>query len=315
MIDSLYSGQDPRTWLPDFERFDDGVVQVFKDGSVELRFMQTDTIEFFQGQIQGKPGPMLPDSFSDVFHLASIIGGRRVIDGDPMLVATDLAIDSLFFRWAVLNRDRIGRILYASSSAAYPVDLQGETGDSATRLVEDMIKFDGRIGRPDMTYGWSKLTGEYLAQIAASGYGMKTSCVRPFSGYGEDQDSAYPIPAIAERALRHEDPLTIWGSGHQGRDFVHIEDCIDAFFIIMDHAGGGRGVNIGSGVLTTFMEIAQMFADLEGYTPVIAPLADRPTGVMSRYCDPSLVRSYGWTPKIKLRDGLSRVLDFRREHV
>ena len=127
------------------------------------------------------------------------------------------------------------RLLYASSSAAYPVDLQGK--DGAVALKESDIQFGGRLGQPDMTYGWSKLTGEYLARIAHQHYGLHTACVRPFSGYGEEQDLSYPVPSIALRAAKREAPLTVWGSGLQGRDFVHIDDCIEA---IAAHPGAGQ---------------------------------------------------------------------------
>ena len=148
-------------------------------------------------------GPLKEPAFGDAFHLAAIIGGRAVIDGNPMAVAIDLALDALCFNWAVNKKPE--RLLYASSSAAYPVDLQGK--DGAVALKESDIQFGGRLGQPDMTYGWSKLTGEYLARIAHQHYGLHTACVRPFSGYGEEQDLSYPVPSIALRAAKRENPL------------------------------------------------------------------------------------------------------------
>ena len=160
-----------------------------------------------------------------------------------------------------------------------------------------------------MTYGWSKLTGEYLAQIAAQDYGLNVACVRPFSGYGEGQETTYPVPAIAARAAAHEDPLIVWGTGRQGRDFVHIDDCIDAILLAMDKISDGSAVNIASGKLTTFLEVAALFAQLAGYQPEIKPLVDKPMGVHSRYADISLMRDrYGWTPNISLEEGFRRVL-------
>ncbi len=110
-----------------------------------------------------------------------------------------------------------------SSSAAYPVNLQ--TSQGAVALKESDIDFEKNLGTPDMTYGWSKLTGEFLARIAARHYGVKVVCIRPFSGYGEDQDLTYPVPAIAARAARKEDPFEVWGTGKQGRDLF--SSCID----------------------------------------------------------------------------------------
>jgi nucleoside-diphosphate-sugar epimerase len=180
-----------------------------------------------------------------------------------------------------------------------------------------MIDFaGGRLGAPDMTYGWAKLTGEYLARVAATTYGLKVACVRPFSGYGEDQDVSYPIPAIAARAARREDPLTVWGSGRQGRDFVHIDDCVTVMGRALSMIHDGSAINIGSGHLTTFLEVAQLFANLAGYQPEIRPLEDKPVGVQARYADTSrLLARLHWSPRIPLETGFLRVLRTAERHV
>ena len=82
--------------------------------------------------------------FDDVFHYAAIVGGRAKIDGDPMMVALDLAIDAELFYWAV--RHKPDRLMYPSSSAAYPVNLQAESGYVA--LKEADIDFAGGKPRP-----------------------------------------------------------------------------------------------------------------------------------------------------------------------
>lgn len=241
----------------------------------------------------------------DAFHFAAIVGGRAKIDGDPMAVALDLSIDAEMFHWVCKYKPE--RFLYPSSSAAYPVDLQ--TNADAIALSEYNIDFD-KIGKPDMTYGWSKLTGEYLAQIAAKHYGVKVTCIRPFSGYGEDQDLSYPIPAIAARAAAKEDPFEVWGSGFQGRDFVHIDDVMDCILLAMDHIHDGRAINIGMGKLTSFREIIDLFCEFAGYEPKIKPLLDKPVGVHSRYCNMDYVKKeLGWEAQISTREGMKRVYE------
>jgi nucleoside-diphosphate-sugar epimerase len=135
-------------------------------------------------------------------------------------------------------------------------------------------------------------------------------CIRPFSGYGEDQDLTYPVPAIAARAARKENPFEVWGSGKQGRDFVHIDDVLDLILILMDHVSDGSAYNIGSGKLTSFLDLIGVFSSIAGYSPQIKPLLDKPVGVHSRYCDMSLVQEkFGWTPKISLEEGMRRVYE------
>jgi nucleoside-diphosphate-sugar epimerase len=181
------------------------------------------------------------------------------------------------------------------------------------QLKEEDIDFGGRLGQPDMTYGWSKLTGEYLAQIAAKYYGVPVVCIRPFSGYGEDQDLSYPTPAIARRAALKEDPFEVWGTGEQGRDFIHIEDCIDLMFLAMDKYSDGRTYNIGWGKLTTFLELIEIFTGLAGYKPHIKKLIDKPVGVNSRYCSIEKAKNeLGWFPKISIEDGMRRVYEYQK---
>jgi UDP-glucose 4-epimerase len=311
IVDDLSTGRRPGQWLGGEWRLERAgpLGEHYTRGRQRVVFSEGDLVPL----LYHHPllAPLLAElgfpALDDIFHLASVVGGRAKIDGDPLAVGIDLAIDAALFRWVAQNRERIGRVLYASSSAAYPVHLQG--GDGAVALKESAISFDQRLGQPDMTYGWSKLTGEYLSRMAAERYGVHVACVRPFSGYGGDQDASYPVPAIARRAALREDPLVVWGTGEQGRDFVHIDDCVEAMLLALEAIADGSGVNIGSGQLTTFKQLAVLLAELAGYAPRIAPLADKPMGVHSRYADTAeMERLLGWRPRIGLREGMWRVL-------
>lgn len=308
IVDDCSIGVHCDEWLPVTKRRREIAPDIIEYDRGKVIFVRGDARDFFAGKLN--LGALTEPAFGDAFHLAAIIGGRAVIDGNPIAVAIDLALDALCFNWAVHKRPE--RLLYASSSAAYPVDLQGKNG--AVALKESDIQFGGRLGQPDMTYGWSKLTGEYLARIAHRHYGLHTACVRPFSGYGEEQDLSYPVPSIALRAAKREDPLTVWGSGLQGRDFVHIDDCVEAVLRILSKVDDGSAINIGSGKLTNFREVAQLFAQLEGYEPEIRPLEDKPVGVHSRYADTSHMSDVlHWRPAITMEEGFRRVLRMAHE--
>ncbi len=311
---ALPSGRPPREWLShEWSASERGDAEHFTKGDRQIVFLKIDAIRLFSAEVSGESSA-LPD-FGDVFHLASIVGGRALIDGDPLLVATDLGIDAAFFLWMSRNPKKVERVLYASSSAAYPTHLQG--ADGAVALAENMIDFSGgKLGQPDMTYGWSKLTGEYLSRLAHEKYGIRISCVRPFSGFGEDQDLTYPTPSIALRVARGDDPVEVWGTGEQARDFVHIDDCIDAFFSIMDKVEDGSGVNIGTGVATSFNALIKKMLAVEGRNAQIKPLSDKPVGVSTRYADTTLLNTrIGWKPKMTLEEGLKKVLDGARARI
>lgn len=308
-IDDLSVGTHPSTWLDaSLEKESQGVQYYGSEN--RLLYIETDFREFVMEMAKDteyikKQYGLAIDSFADVFHFAAIVGGRAKIDGDPLLVARDLSIDAEFFYW--ITRQKPERVLYPSSSAAYPINLQTE--DGAIALKESDIDFND-MGQPDMTYGWTKLTGEFLAKIAASHYGIHITCIRPFSGYGEDQDLSYPTPAIARRAALKEDPFEVWGTGFQGRDFVHIDDILDCMLLAMDKISDGTAINIGQGILTSFRDLIEIFTEFAGYNPPIKQLLDKPVGVHSRYSDMTWVKeNLGWEPKISIKEGMRRVYE------
>ncbi len=246
--------------------------------------------------------------FDTVFHLAAIVGGRLVIENNPLAVADDLSIDAEYWQWAA--KVEPGRTACFSSSAAYPVDLQRE--GNYVLLKEDMISFEGDIGMPDLSYGWSKLTVEYLARLAHERHGLKSVCYRPFSGYGEDQDDTYPFPSICKRAIanRGADVLNVWGTGEQMRDFIHIEDCVTGILQTVEQIDNGDAVNLSTGVYTTFKQFARLAAEACGYEPEVVGLSDKPSGVFARGGDTARQRALGFEAETDLRTGIERAIAY-----
>lgn len=246
--------------------------------------------------------------FNYAFHLAAMVGGREMIENNPLAVADDLSIDAQYWQWAVKTRP--AKNVVFSSSAAYPIELQRP--DHYVLLKESMITFKDRIGMPDMTYGWAKLTNEYLARLAFEKHGLKSVCYRPFSGYGEDQDDSYPFPGICKRVLAHrgEPVITVWGSGRQMRDFIHIDDCIEGVLTTMDKIEDASALNLSTGIYTSFIEFAQIAAELCGFKPEIKGASNKPEGVFARGGDTTRQRKFGFAHTINFRDGIAQALKY-----
>jgi GDP-L-fucose synthase len=242
--------------------------------------------------------------FARAYHFAAPVGGRLKIDQDPMFNADSLRLDSMFFRWAISHTNLA---VYPSSSAVYPT--MHQTADNFYPLREDHVDpANSVVGTPDQVYGWTKLTGEYLAWRAAS-YGLNTLCIRPFSGYGEGQSFDYPFPSIIRRALRLDDPISVWGPGTQTRDFIHVEDVVRGTMARIESGiRGYRTMNLGTGVGTSFVELAQRAALARGYQPQILTDPSKPVGVMHRVADVTEMNAY-YTPTISLDDGIRRVME------
>jgi nucleoside-diphosphate-sugar epimerase len=247
-------------------------------------------------------------TFDMVVHCAAVVGGRASIDGNPLDVATNLSIDAEFFHWVVETRQR--RVVYYSSSAAYPVSLQVDdtkfflteedlTGDKPSALV---------LGRPDQTYGWAKLTGEYLATFARQ-RDVEVYVLRPFSGYGAGQSEQYPMTALVARALRGEDPFDVWCSSKQARDWIHIDDVVNATLAVVA-AREQRPVNVCSSLPVTFEELVEKhILPLTGHTPSdVRYRNDMPTGVHYRCGSIRRLHRY-YVPQIGLSAGVLDLIE------
>jgi nucleoside-diphosphate-sugar epimerase len=292
-VDSLHrqgSGQPPDSW-PLFR----------PTGHSHFRFFDEDCRSFFK---------RVTERFTYVFHLAAIVGGRKLIEGDPLSLADNLSIDAAMWRWAA--RSECGLVMYASSSAVYPNTLQ--MAETHVRLHEDMVDIDGTLAQPDQVYGWGKLSGEKLMRFYQQQTGLPAFCVRPFSVYGEDQSEDYPFPSITRRALQNVDAgtLSVWGSGHQQRDFIHIDDCVEFMWRCCQEPPPYSAVNLSSGKPTSFFALAAMVAGALNYHPLIRGTPGTPEGVFSRVGDRSLQDQLGLVPRVSLQDGIERSIEFQR---
>lgn len=256
-----------------------------------IKYFQEDCRNFFTSS---------KEQFDLVIHLAAIVGGRQTIENDPIAVATDLSIDAEMFNWAV--RTAQPKVVYFSSSAAYPIKLQ--TRENQVKLKESHIDLDN-IDNPDMTYGWAKLTGEMLS-VYAKKQGVKTYCFRPFSGYAEDQDLDYPFPSFMKRIKDKTKVFEIWGDGEQVRDFIHIDDVCAATLEAVQR-DIQEPINLGLSRATSFNGLAQLCMKIGQHQVPIKHLLDKPVGVHYRVCDNTKMLEF-YKPTVTLEDGIKRAL-------
>ena len=228
-----------------------------------------------------------------VIHCAAVVGGRVLVE-TPLAHAENLEIDAGLFRWA--ERMKPGRIVYVSSVAAYPRQLQFSPGQ--LRETDTLLP----ASPPDELYGWAKLTGEFLASRSS----VPVSIPRPFTVYGEGQDQIFPFANLMKQVREHKDPITIWGSGRQTRDFIHVSDVVDAMLAMAEQDIDGP-VNICTGRPVSLALLARMMATAAGYTPEIRLFPDKPEGLPYRVGNPALLHTF-CKPHITLEEGILRGL-------
>jgi nucleoside-diphosphate-sugar epimerase len=245
-------------------------------------------------------------SYDLVVHAAYHVGGRAMIDGNPSVLALNLTLDANMFDWAVRTGQK--HVLYFSSSAVYPVQLQtGKILDGEHFRLKEEHACPHVPLLPDARYGWAKLTGEKLAE-AAREQGLNVTVVRPFSGYGPDQSTDYPFPSLVRRVLNRENPVDVWGSGDQVRDWIHVSDVVRGSMAAVGE-DDVQVVNLGTGIGTSMRELIEITMQFTGHAAAILPLRDKPEGVMERVADPSYMQTF-YTPQVSVTAGVAEALEY-----
>ena len=246
-------------------------------------------------------------SYDIIIHAGAIVGGRETIENDPLLVSYNITTDNELFRWIEKNPTKY--LVYFSSSAAYPIKLQTHEYHRKLKLEDIDIK-NNNICVPDLTYGWSKLTGEFALGILSKRVDTNISVYRPFSGYGEDQHDSYPFPSIMKRVIAkckedkdNTSKIDIWSDAV--RDFVYIDDVVEYVLQTCFHSNKLTVQNIGSGIATSMSELAKKVAKIKYDKEIEINILDNmPKGVYYRVSDDKI--DY---PITALDDGIRKSLD------
>lgn len=244
-----------------------------------------------------------------VVHCAAVGAHRAAIDGQPMSFAQNMQLDAALFHWAMRTKQK--RVIYISSSAAYPRDLQNILGGDhdRERLHEDDIDLNNPHA-PFDDYGITKLTGEQLARAARTA-GVPVTVVRPFSGYGESQGTEWPFGAFVQRIRNGDNPFVIWGSANQRRDWIHIDDVVNGMLAVAE-SGTEDPVNLCTGQGTSMLELVKLMQETamrdpeRDVWPIVAD-PNKPMGVMNRVGDPTRFFEY-YEPKVTIEEGVYRAL-------
>lgn len=238
-----------------------------------------------------------------VFHLADVVAGiDYVFRHQGSVFRQNLLINSNVV--AAARAARLKGFLYVGTACSFPAHRQ--SGVDAAPLREE----DQYPAAPESAYGWSKLMGEYEALLMERECGVPVSVLSLHNVYGAPCDygqRSQVIPSLIRKALRHpEEPFVVWGSGAQGRAFVHVDDVVDALVAAMERGLGQGVIQIGPDVCTSIREIAEAVVEVSGKSIDIRYDTSKPEGDRGRCADfTKALTLLGWEPRISLRDGLA----------
>ncbi len=198
-------------------------------------------------------------SFDVIFYYAALVGVKRT-EENPLAVLKDT--QGLYYLTQFAKKEKVRKIIFSSSSEVY-----GQTAVIPTPELEG-----NKAWSP---YTTVKLYGEHLLHSLWKHDGIPTVCLRFFNVYGPRQngsDYGFVVGKFIEQATAGEAP-TVFGDGQQTRDFVYIDDNIQAALVAMDStAANGQIINIGTGRETTVSDLAYAVIEAAGRRGKISPV-------------------------------------------
>lgn len=253
---------------------------------------------FITGDAREVEALMGDTSIDVVFHEAAIASVPKSVS-HPMLVH-DVNVNLTLQLLNYCVKAGVKRFIFASSAAVY--------GVLESKAAEDMVC------RPNSPYGAGKLAVENYLHAYRRTYGLETVMLRYFNVYGRRQrysDYSGVITVFINKLLRGERP-TIFGDGLQVRDFVHVEDIVQANMIAMESANAvGEMFNVASGRATSILDLVQIIKELVGATGIEHQFAQpRPGDMKLGLASIDKIRAVlGYDPKVQMQHGLKSLIE------
>lgn len=238
-----------------------------------------------------------------IFHEAALVNVQKSITHP--FKTNDVNVNGTLNLLSMAKNYSIQKIIYASSASVYG-DLPPQ------KKTEEMIL------NPLSPYAVSKLTCEYYLSVFFKIYGLKTTSLRYFNVYGPRQtDNQYSgvIPIFISRIINGL-PLIIFGDGLQTRDFIYIEDLVNANLLAAEKESAvGQIFNVGSGTCISIIDLAKEVIKLANYKNEYEFANSRSGDIRHSSADISKIRKLlGYEPKFTLKKGLNKFYEwYKRE--
>jgi UDP-glucose 4-epimerase len=234
-----------------------------------------------------------------VFHLAAQIDVRHSV-ADPRFDVTVNVVGTVRLAEAA-RQTGVRKIVHTSSGGSI-------YGTPPTYPTSEAAPVD-----PASPYAAGKVAGEVYLNMFRNLYGLECSHIAPGNVYGPRQDphGEAGVVAIFAQALLSGRPTKIFGDGSDTRDYVFVDDVVDAFVKAAGEAGGGQRFNIGTGVETSVRQLHSAIAKAAG-APDGPEFHPPRLGDLKRSClDISRAAEVlGWRPKVGIDDGVTRTVAF-----
>ena len=249
-----------------------------------------------------------------IIHLADIVAGIKYV----FLNQGSVFRQNILINSNVINAARqidLKGFIYVGTACSFPAHLQMSVN------AEPLREIDQYPANPESAYGWSKLMGEYETFLMGEETNIPVSVITLHNVYGSpcdfDDQRGQVIPSLIRKAVRFpKEEFIVWGSGSQGRAFVHVEDVVDALVAAINKGFGNGLIQVGPDVCTTIREVAEIIVKVSGKDIEVEYDTSKPEGDRGRCADFSKAKKIlGWEPRISLTEGLTQLYSWIEERI
>ena len=263
---------------------------------------QSDTYKYFDAE---RP--------SVVFVASAKVGGIHANNVMPAeFIYNNLAIQTNVIE--ACKRYDTKKLCFLGSVCIYP--------KYAEVPVKEESLLTGELEPTNQWYAVAKIAGIKMCQAYRKQYGCDFISVMPCNLFGI-KDNFHPtyshvVPALIRRFVEATDKnaptVTVWGTGNARREFLYVDDMADACVFLMEKYSDERIINIGYNKDYTIRELVENIAETVGYTGEIVWDTTKPDGTPKRILDSTRLFDMGWTPKVSLKEGLTKSVNWYKLH-
>lgn len=284
-----------------------GKIEYLNDDKTNVPVIDVDT-HFFNIDlaVQENVDELIASSkFEYVVHLADIVAGIDYVFGNQgdLFRQNNLINTNVFSAVRKAGKAKIKGLIYVGTACSFPLTRQNSL--DVIPLRDDELY----PALPESAYGWSKLMGQLEIGFLEKETGIPCCTLMFHNVYGSPCDfgaRSQVIPALIRKAINYPaEPFHVWGSGEQGRAFIHVDDVVNALCLALDKGWGHEWMQIGPSVCTSIKEIAETVVRISGKDIDVFYDTTKPEGDKARSADYSKAKEIlGWEPSVKLEDGL-----------
>ncbi len=198
----------------------------------------------------------------------------------------------------------VKKVVVLGSSCIYPAE--------SPQPIREEYFMTGPLEPTNEGYAIAKIAALEYGLMLRRQYGMEIVSMMPTNLYGPGDNynpkTSHVLPALILKThnakLAGDKTMTLWGSGKPRREFLHVDDLADAVTFVLKSYSEEEHLNVGTGKDIPIAELAQLIADVVGWSGEFVLDTSMPDGVARKLLDISRLESLGWNSKISLRDGI-----------